>query len=212
MKKILFFLIITTLVSCSGLKSSMIGTFTDTRDGKTYRWVKLKDQIWMAQNLNYETQGALESYGAKRKDIGKLYKDHVIQNIAPAGWHIPTDAEWQILEKAAGMTEEEVNRVPFRGSIEADLLEGGCTQLNIPFTGNLSNRSPGGTLWEFVNFWTSTPYKQTYIQRSFRTDDNRIGRVMPNTSRACFVRCIKNDTTTLDLTVEKIFFREKQQK
>lgn len=30
------------------------GTFVDDRDGQTYRWVRIGDQVWMAENLNYQ--------------------------------------------------------------------------------------------------------------------------------------------------------------
>jgi uncharacterized protein (TIGR02145 family) len=189
----------------------MSGTFTDKRDGHVYKWVKLKNQIWMAQNLDYQTDGAL--YSTKSKDqkvIGNLYFGSFVSNLAPEGWHVPIDDEWQELEIAAGMTKDEAAEYRYRGKVECDLLKGGSTQFNVLFTGRTTRKSPGGTKnWEFVSFWTSTPVLKSLMTRSFRTDDNRIGKVMLGKNNYAYVRCVKNDTTTVGLVIDYVMKKKK---
>jgi len=74
-------------------------TFTDPRDGKTYRTVKLGEQIWMAENLNYEMDDGVKSWcnGNKQENCdkyGRLYTYKSATYACPPGWRLPEVQEW----------------------------------------------------------------------------------------------------------------------
>lgn len=109
--------------------------FTDSRDGKTYKTVKIGEQIWFAENLaylpsvnspsdaskeemkyyvygyygedvaeakateNYQNLGVLYNWLAAggSKDSSLDDNPSGIQGACPEGWHLPSEAEWQIL-------------------------------------------------------------------------------------------------------------------
>jgi uncharacterized protein (TIGR02145 family) len=76
------------------------GTFTDSRDSKTYAWVEIGNQTWMSENLAYDKDTNCRAYNDNSSNIatyGLLYNWDVAQTVAPAGWHLPTLAEWQTL-------------------------------------------------------------------------------------------------------------------
>jgi uncharacterized protein (TIGR02145 family) len=84
------------------------GILEDSRDGKTYKAVKMTDgKVWMAENLNYEA-GKSECY-EKNNDYcdycGRLYDYETAMMACPAGWHLPTNAEWSNLKTASGGEE-----------------------------------------------------------------------------------------------------------
>ena len=79
-------------------------TFTDSRDGKTYKKITVGNQTWMAQNLNYAAKGSKcykKSEGNCEK-YGRLYKWSTAKSACPTGWHLPSDAEWTALTDYVG--------------------------------------------------------------------------------------------------------------
>jgi len=88
------------------------GTFTDTRDGRTYKTVKIGTQTWMAENLNYETENSCcfnfnSDFCVK---YGRLYTFEDAKKACPAGWHIPSESEWITLRNYLG-GNQAVNKI-----------------------------------------------------------------------------------------------------
>lgn len=137
--KVLFFV----FFNCSfSLFSQNSGIFKDKRDQKAYKWVKIGEQIWMAENLAFlpsvspifmelneaETEPKYFVYGydgtsikeanllENFKTYGVLYNWIAALKACPEGWHLPSDLEWKFLETYLGMTQNELNEWFYRQS------------------------------------------------------------------------------------------------
>jgi uncharacterized protein (TIGR02145 family) len=80
------------------------GSFSDGRDGKTYKTVKIGTQTWMAENLNIQTSGSwcYDYIPANCAKYGRLYTWDAAMTACPRGWHLPTTQEWDMLMTAVG--------------------------------------------------------------------------------------------------------------
>jgi uncharacterized protein (TIGR02145 family) len=170
-------------------------TVTDI-DGNVYQTVKIGNQVWMTENLKVTryrngdaipnvtgdmewsnlTKGAYCDYNNNSNNAatyGRLYNFYAVNdssNIAPAGWHVPSDYEWKTLEMTLGMSQSEADGLKMRGTDEGlKLKETGTSHWLSPDTGatNESGFSalPGGIRYSVGPFdvlgvvtflWSST--------------------------------------------------------
>jgi uncharacterized protein (TIGR02145 family) len=140
--------------------SSLFGSFTDSRDGMTYKIVRIGSQIWMAENLkaikyndgkpipfvkdatvwkNLTTPAYCwydNDEATYNNPYGALYNWYIVNtgNLCPVGWHIPTESEWKKLELYLGMTQVQVDSAGDRGTIADKLKETGITHWNYTST------------------------------------------------------------------------------
>ncbi|MCL2260956.1 MAG: fibrobacter succinogenes major paralogous domain-containing protein [Fibromonadales bacterium] len=92
---------------CSNNGVADKGTFTDLRDNKEYKTVVIGEQIWMAENLNYETSNS-QCYDDDPENCavyGRLYDWETALAVCPEGWHLPDRADIDILLYDVGSTE-----------------------------------------------------------------------------------------------------------
>jgi len=85
-------------MKCEEKRSDL--AFTDSRDGQVYKYVKIGNQFWMAENLRYNAGDYCcvidNDYGNISK-YGYLYNWLTAKRVSPKGWHLPSAEEWHIL-------------------------------------------------------------------------------------------------------------------
>ena len=98
------------------LAAGKYGELLDVRDSQVYRTIQIGDQVWMAQNLNYDEYGQ-KNYGSGClknseycKKYGRVYywyltgydSEYLSEMVCPVGWHMPSKAEFEKLFKTVG--------------------------------------------------------------------------------------------------------------
>ena len=209
-------------------------TFMDIRDNQVYSSVLIGSQCWMAKNLNTGTRiggdeimtnnSIIEKYcqgniEANCDVYGGLYQWNEmmqyttapgIQGICMAGWHLPTDNEWKVLE---GTVDSNFPVGDTIWDLEGDrgydaggkLKETGTLHWAFPNTGATNSsgftalpggaRNTDGTFPSFLvsgRFWTSTESGSNAYRHILSTTQMDIARNAATKNFGLSVRCIKN--------------------
>lgn len=200
-------------------------------DGNIYKTVTIGTQVWMAENLKvtrYRNGDSISFYNgyeygwpaiSNQKGAccdylnlpensliyGKLYNWNAVndsRNIAPVGWHVPSEAEWKILSTFLGEDSICGGKMKATGTIE------NATGLWKSPNAEASNSSgftalPAGScngdfgfymqLGNWAYYWSSTSMNNKEAMCYFLSFHQGNMLINPNTKNsACSVRCIRN--------------------
>ena len=156
--------LLAALVLAQAGMAQSTGSFTDSRDGQTYKTVSFKNAstgttvTWMAQNLNYKVEGsyAYDDQESHRKELGLLYTWDAAKEACPKGWHLATDSEWSMLVTNFGGMDKAGEALK---SVSGWIEGGNCTNSS-GFDGLPGGirRDGGYDVRGAMGFWwTSTP-------------------------------------------------------
>jgi len=206
-------------------------------DGNFYDTIRIGTQVWLQQNLkvthyrngdlieNVEDAGAWDQLttGARcyynndsalnASVYGALYNIFTIEDsrgLCPLGWHVPTDAEWNIMEKFLDPTID-TNATGWVGNdIGGKLKETGIIHWNTPNTGAVNSSDftalPGGyrdiigtysAMGQSGYWWSSTEYSSLdNWGRSISYYYSLIARDDYSKENGFSVRCVKDNSTS----------------
>lgn len=181
-------------------------------DGNTYDVVTIGSQCWMGQNLRVSagiaqvtdsatwvsTTNPAWCYYANNPvnaAYGKLYNWYAVQsgNLCPAGWHIPTEADWQQLETY--LNTQQGGKIkstsgwdsPNTGATNSS----GFTAVASGYRSYLSSQFYG--LNQSTGFWASTQAgSNTAYSRGVSYDSEWLTNLQVNKRQGYSCRCIKD--------------------
>jgi uncharacterized protein (TIGR02145 family) len=190
------------------------GSFTDVRDGHVYKTIQIDTQTWMAENLAYlpsSTDCATISFstscfyvydyvGTNNSEAmatvnyatyGVLYNWLAAKSACPAGWHLPSDAEWTTLSGYLGgeaVAGGKMKSVTGWESPNTDASNESCFSA---LPGGNFYKGCGSLIGNYGYWWSSTTNRMFYAwSRCLGFDVTRLRRDSYVQYFGFSVRCI----------------------
>lgn len=181
------------------------GTFVDERDGQVYKYTTIGNQVWMAENLNYDVEysscydnevvncdifGRLYSLEIEGRDYGHL--DNVmIDTICPQGWRIPSSNDIKLLMSEMGERDDSETARRMKSTSLWSLSTGGPGSDECGFSAMPSGMRSGPVyerMYSAFHIWTSTMINTILTQSLY------IGAVVDTSFSfsQMSIRCIKD--------------------
>ncbi|MBT3748183.1 MAG: hypothetical protein HN936_05460 [Bacteroidetes bacterium] len=192
------------------------GLIFDHRDGRIYGSVKIGEQWWMSENLNFRPWDPNKDYVKERcysrfcmdpinwcEVFGGLYNIYHatrndfyndVEGICPAGWHMPSRAEWEnLIESIGGF--EQADKLIVGGSSDFNVLYGGYGEG--PPGASLCQMDYSG-LGEITYLWSfkrlrGWPIAQSCWNVALLKGESRIYTGYSGNDSYFSVRCVKDD-------------------
>ena len=171
---------------------------TDPRDGKAYKTAKIGEQVWLAENLNYNAEGS-KCFNLKPEyceKYGRLYNWDMAIKSCPSGWHLPSKGEYEALDKAVGGKDVAARKLKAKSGWFKDgngtddygfsALPGGDLGGVCPPGGAFSGEGFTGTWWSIGEDNSSAYYR--YIT----CNDEVVFGLTSEKSYMHSVRCVKD--------------------
>jgi uncharacterized protein (TIGR02145 family) len=167
-------------------------------DGNDYPVVNVGSQVWLAENLRVTRtpEGvALPAFppnGDPRNvaAFGRLYDWESARQACPAGWRLPTDADWSALEASvganAGLLLRDPEYWPRREVPSTDLVHFGARP-----AGYFNDQGFETYFGTRAVFWTATPQDSHFVwSRGIIADTDSLRRAPQHPQYGFSVRCV----------------------
>ena len=174
-----------------------MGTFKDPRDGQEYKTVKIGNQVWLAENLNYEAKGSkcYDNDPKNAKKYGRLYDWKTAKTACPSGWHLPTSNEWEKLSKFVMLSGKDNDAKKLKAKTGWHKDCNGTDEFGFSALPGGLGYSDGsfGDVGYYGNWWSATE-RNSYdaYSRYMYYDNERAYWYSSNKSGLFSVRCVKD--------------------